>query len=305
MKKATINTSIISAICAFFVCILTCICVNPTTVATAAETIIDINTLVDMADANNGKLFGTDEYESAEVATDFRISDVVDALLTTSADGKSKMYIPLEFINDFKQLFSNAENQKMMVYEDIITGETTVYMKHPKGCVVQEFSHCHCPEDINYPIAEFNYKGFSYTVYINDLNEEPCIAKKWNPEPNTNVYDCTSFESEVEMEAMKKKLQQAFSTGTEIDFIQEAHNGTIHGFVNNNGQKEEYLFKCYNKKPFGEELPEFIVSQEIIGETKQDGYLIIVEDGEIRIESGKRSGYLDHHNGWSVFDFAG
>lgn len=301
MKKAAFSTSVISVICTC-IAIFVCICANPTTVAAATDSATDINTIVDMVNGNDGRMFMT-TFEAAEGTTDdFRMSDVVNRLLKTSADGKSKMYIPQEFIDDFQTTYCNTENQKMMVYEDIITGETTVFMKHPKGYATQKFDYCHGPEDIQFVLAEFNYQGFRYTIYINDVNAKACIAKTWDPQENSRVYDCTEIESEILMDAVKKKLNQAFTEGTEIDFIQEPHNGYIHGFVNNNGVREEYVFERYNQKPFGEQLPEIIVAG-IEGETKQDDYSLIVEDGAIRVESGKRSGWLDYTKSWFVQDF--
>ncbi len=298
MKKTTYVMSFIS-----LVCILICICVTPIT-ASAEESTTELSTIVNIANANDGKLFWSNSCEPAQVEEyEFSVSDVINALLTTSIDCDSNHKTTAEI----RQNFCNTENQKMMVYEDIITGETTVFQQHKEGYATYKFDCCHSKEDIHYVLSEFNYQGFRYSIYVddvNDVNAKSHIAKTWDPQPNSRVYDCTSIKSEVDMKALKSLLRQAFSEGTNIDFIQESNNGRIHGFVNNNGQKEEFIFERYNQKPFGEELPE-IIAWGISGETKQDDYSIIVEDGVIRIESAKRSGYLDHNHvngGWKALE---
>lgn len=290
MRKTSLIMSIVSIFCA---CI-GIICAKSTIVAFAANDQLSITTIIKMAYAGEGQIFFTESCDSTWVDTDnFNICEVVQEL-TSSEETEDLM------LTDFKAMFSNTENQEMKVYEDIITGKTTVYAIHPRGSVMYEFNYCHPEEDIQYVLSEFYYMGFKYTVYLNGTNAQSCIAKTWSPQPG-RVYDCRpdAINSEVDLNAFKKLLNEAFTEGSQIDFIPEG-NGNIHGFVTRqDGRKEEYIFERFNQKPFEEEHHELIAEAS----TEFDDYCIILEDGVIRIESGKRSGYLDETNSWAIMEY--
>ncbi|MBR3720395.1 MAG: hypothetical protein IKN09_01470 [Clostridia bacterium] len=135
-------------------------------------------------------------------------------------------------------------------------------------------------------VVEFNYLGFRYIIFVK--NEQFCIAKKWDPEAGTHVYDCNESNN---FDDLVRKLKEAFTKGKDITFIEEsyAYYVRIHAFVNNGGQKEEFIFYTYN----GAEVND---TTEIIAsvDTADDNYTIYATDGKVALDSARRTAAIDY-----------
>ncbi len=300
VKKAN---AIICAICAMFAIIITIICTNTTT-ASAEEATYDINNLISIANANNGTIFMYGTSDDDVIPENFSVSNYVktykEQLLTTEiyARNNSEMKVSESTVMEFRNQFCYSGEQKLTVHEDIISGEIKIMFERPDTngkthYVIYTFDNWKWPyeaEEANQEVVRFNYLGFRYIIFVQ--NNKFCITKIWDPETHTRVYEAL----DASEPALIRKLKQAFTEGTDITFIEEIDYYTrIHAFVNNNGEKEEYIFYTYNGKPVTENS-EIIVSVDTVDDT----YTIYVEDGFVCLDSAKRSGWVDHPNATNI-----
>lgn len=109
-------------------------------------------------------------------------------------------------------------------------------------------------------------------------------------ESDVLIYECSDLKSDEE----RQWLSSVFSDGENISLNEET--GKIAMTLMYQGQNYKFIFDGYNQNPIGEEPT--IVACGI--QTPDDEYSIIVEDGQICLESARRSGWLDHPNATRV-----
>lgn len=292
-KKTTY--AVYCAICAILAIIFT-VAIGAT--VSAAEASSNIDFITNITNANNGKIFLAGSENDGKVPVDFSVSEYIKSykanILTTDiyARNNSEMQVSESTRNELINELAYCGEQKITVYEDIISSETKIMLERPDKSgkihyIIYTFDHIHWPweeQEANDTVTVFNYKGFRYTIFVQD--DKFCLTKKWDPEVGTKVYECKEAEP-----ALTRKLQQAFTEGENITFIEEIDFYVrIHAYVDNNGQKEEYIFFTYNPKPATE-------NSQIIAtiDTVDDTYSIYVEDGFVCLDSAKRSGWVDFY----------
>lgn len=244
-----------------------------TSTAVAKET-NSIDYITSMAKANKGTLFmvGNEGEISNVSATDIVKAAIAAEIITTDIYARNNKEITvsdatkMEFINQF----GYSDGQTITVYEDNVTSEAKIIFEreydNAKHYCIYTFDKVYDYIDefnsANGAVETFNYKGFRYAIFVQD--DRFCLAKKWDPEPGTHVYEIDEARSSA-----VRKLQQAFSEGKDITFIQEnGENAPVHAFLTNGVQKEEFVF--YN-----------------LGETALGAPICLGDDGEL-IMAGAR-----------------
>lgn len=287
-KKAT--KAMMWAIC-FIIATIIVTFTSTSTKASASEDNTDY--ITKLAYANDNSVFMVGSATDEIIPEGFSVSDYVNYYKENLLGIPVCMYNhrdvePSE--STVKGLKDKLEDPLVKVtVSDDVTGAKAdiVFERWDEGRIIYDLYTFDYSKDAKADDAEleFNYLGFRYTVYT--INDKFYVSKLWDPEANTRVYETYGWENDVEFNALKQKLRQAFTEGTDITFIDD--NGCIHAFVNNNG-KEEYIFNGWNEKPIGPDV-EFITMVKSLG----DEYTIYVVDDTICLDSAKHAGYYDHH----------
>lgn len=272
MKK-TASRSVISTICAAIAGIILTSISTFTSSAVAKET-NSIDYITNMAKVNNGTVFLVGK-EGDGISSSVSAADMVKAatsaeIITTDiyARKNNEMKVSDATVMEFINQFGYSDGQTITVYED--TSEAKLIFEREydgaKHYCIYAFDKVYDYVDefnsVNATVTTFNYKGFRYAIFVQD--DRFCLAKKWDPESGTHIYDIDEASSSA-----VRKLQQAFSEGKDITFIQEnGENAPVHAFLTNGVQKEEFVF--YN-----------------LGETALGAPICLGDDGEL-IMAGAR-----------------